>query len=161
MTEPNYARMTPDEIEELAWGDERELFQIWRLYVSRERWHAAALDMLWHEATAGSAKGSAEASSAKIQEILDQMPDCTPLQALRANKRLVDLLTVRRLAVIDAAVEDGATWDDIGRAMNMTEERAREWYDKVSAGEEIAPGLDVAAIERIMRDFGNMEDLDD
>jgi hypothetical protein len=137
MTEPNYACMTPDEIEKLAWGDERELFQILALYVSRERWYAAVRDLLWHEATAGIAKGGTEASSAKIAEILDQMPDCTPLQALRANKRLVDLLTVRRLAVIDAALEDDASWEDIGKAMNMTEERAREWYDRVSAGEEL------------------------
>jgi hypothetical protein len=26
-TEPNYASLSPAEIEQLAWGDERELFQ--------------------------------------------------------------------------------------------------------------------------------------
>jgi hypothetical protein len=91
-----------------------------------------------------------EASVAKIGEILDAMPDCTPLQALRANERLADLLTDRRAGVVEAALEQEASWADIGKAMGMTEERARDWYRTVTDPGYVSDHQD-AFIERVFR----------
>ena len=79
------------------------------------------------------------------QRALDRLPAVSPLDALAANRRLVDLLTLRRWYVMQAAREAGATWEQIGSALGMSKQGAYEWYKKAIAAEkQLVKDLDAA-----------------
>jgi hypothetical protein len=67
---------------------------------------------------------------------VDRLPAVSPLDALAANRRLVDLLTLRRWYVMQAAREAGATWEQIGSALGMSKQGAYDWYKKAIAAEK-------------------------
>src|SRR3954469_7745585 len=48
---------------------------------------------------------------------LDELPEVTALDALRANAQLVELLTGRRWHVMRDAREEGVSWSQIGEAL--------------------------------------------
>ena len=68
--------------------------------------------------------------AAHMRAELAQLADVTAMQALEANRRLVDLLTGRRWSVMQAAREDGASWSTIGTALDMTKQGAVDWYKR-------------------------------
>lgn len=61
---------------------------------------------------------------------LDQLAPVTAVQALAANRRLVELLTARRWYVMRDAREGGASWADIGDALGVSRQSAHEWYQR-------------------------------
>ena len=69
-----------------------------------------------------------------------ELPEVSPLEALEANARLVGLLTGARWWVMQAAREAGASWTEIGAALGMTKQGARDWYRrKIGERERYAP----------------------
>lgn len=94
-------------------ADEQELYRLWDAYGARLTW-ARALE-----------KG---ADADIVAGAVAELPDVTAVDALEANRRLIDLLTGRRWYVMQAAREAGATWDDIGTALGMSRQGAHDWY---------------------------------
>lgn len=62
--------------------------------------------------------------------------EVTPLQALRANRRLVRLLTEQRWPVMQYAREVGASWAAIGDALEVTKQGAIDWYKRKISGSD-------------------------
>jgi hypothetical protein len=88
-----------------------------------------------------------ESAVETAQKTLQQLPEVSALDALRANKRLVDRMTARRWYVVRDAREAGATWGQIGEALDMSRQSAHEWYTrKIESQEE--PVADLHDAER-------------
>lgn len=102
----------------IAEGDERELAAAWNTHFGRAI-HQRALK-------AGSAPGGMLAETAPV----------SPLQALAANRRLVELLTGRRWLVMRDAREAGATWSEIGAALGMSKQGAQDFYRRKIEAQE-------------------------
>lgn len=84
---------------------------------------------------------------------LAKVPEVTALEALEANRRVVDLLTGRRWYVMKEAREAGASWSDIGAALGMTKQGAQDWYRrKIALQEEHVGDLHDAAAARAVLD---------
>ncbi|MDN5917375.1 MAG: hypothetical protein L0I76_20135 [Pseudonocardia sp.] len=62
-----------------------------------------------------------------------QLPADSALNALAANRRVVDLLTERRWVVMRDAREAGASWAQIGEALGMTRQGATDTYRRAIA----------------------------
>jgi hypothetical protein len=103
----------------LATGDVPELLAVWEAANTRHTWQGAAQINREEGRTA-----SAEVAERKLAEL----PDVSMLDALRASRALVELLTGRRWYVMQAAREQGATWEQIGAALGMSRQGAQDWY---------------------------------
>lgn len=57
----------------------------------------------------------------------------TALEGLEANRKLVELLELRRWYVIQDAHEAGASWTEIGAALGITKQGAHDWYRRAIA----------------------------
>lgn len=92
--------------------DERELLATWDAFHARAMFDRAI----------------AKADTPRAAEVLkygrDREPDVSALDALSANRRLVDLLVGRRWYVMQAAREAGVTWADIAEAVGYEGELA-------------------------------------
>lgn len=64
------------------------------------------------------------------------MPDVSAIEALAANRELVELLTARRWYVIRDAREAGASWSQIGEALGMSKQGAQDWYRRIAEQEQ-------------------------
>ncbi|MFR9802761.1 hypothetical protein ACL02T_10715 [Pseudonocardia sp. RS010] len=98
-----------------------ELLALWDAYGARQTWAEAV------------AEG---ANPAIIEQALAEVADVSPLDALEANRRVVDLLVARRWSVMREAREAGASWTEIGRALDMTKQGAQDWYRRKVAEQE-------------------------
>jgi hypothetical protein len=74
------------------------------------------------------ARAADERARRVARQALAEFPPVTAVEALAANAQLVTLLTSRRWYVIQAAREEGASWDAVGIALGMTGQDARDWY---------------------------------
>src|SRR4051794_18078579 len=63
-------------------------------------------------------------------------PAVTALEALAANRAIVDDLMAARWWVMQVAREDGASWSEIGAALGMTKQGAADWYRRKIADQE-------------------------
>ena len=63
-------------------------------------------------------------------------PEVTALEALAANRALVDELVGQRWYVMQAAREDGASWGELGAALGMSKQGAQDWYRRKIADQE-------------------------
>ena len=110
--------------------EERGLWDVWDMFGARLMWTAALKDT------------QTEAERQAVQQKLGELPDVTALEALRANAQLVDLLVGRRWYVMQAAREEGATWDEIGSALGMTRQGAYDLYQRrIATREQVIPEL--------------------
>jgi hypothetical protein len=110
--------------------EEQGLWEIWNKFGARLMWTAALKDT------------QTEAERQAVQQKLGELPDVTALDALRANAQLVDLLVGRRWYVMQAAREEGATWDEIGNALGMTRQGAHDLYQRrIATREQVIPEL--------------------
>lgn len=121
--------------ETLATGDERRLLELWNTALTRGTWQEIA-----NEARNGAISSDSERHLQVAEEALAELAEVTALDALAANRRLVDLLTGHRWHVMRQAREEGATWEQIGAALGMSRQGAREWYGKKLARQEQYPG---------------------
>jgi hypothetical protein len=60
----------------------------------------------------------------------------TPVQALEANRKLVDQFTGTRWQLMQEAREAGESWTTIGAALDMTKQGALDWYKRKIADQE-------------------------
>ena len=94
-------------------GDELGLRQVWDAYASRAVWQQVL------------ERGG---DRAVAQRALGQLPVVLALEALEANREMVELLTNRRWYVMREAREAGASWPQIGAALGMSKQGAQDWY---------------------------------
>jgi hypothetical protein len=112
-------------------GDERELHQVWDTQAQRRMWSGVR--------DKNRAKGDAQ-GQAVAEQALAELPEVTALQALRANARLVGLLTGRRWIAMQDAREAGASWEQIGEALGMSKQGAHDFYRRKIADQETYVG---------------------
>jgi hypothetical protein len=109
-------------------GNERALVAAWDTY------HIRALrGRLLPEYDADPDKADL---AAFVRRELAELAEVNELQALTANRRLVELLTGHRWITIEAAREAGASWSAIGEALGMTKQGAIDWYKRKIADQE-------------------------
>ncbi|UJW36901.1 hypothetical protein L3Q67_45365 (plasmid) [Saccharothrix sp. AJ9571] len=126
-------------------ADEREYWQLWRLYHER-RTTRQAFEL-------GTSQGIDPTMLDTWSRELEQLPAMSALQALQANRRLVDLLTGRRWTVIREAREAGATWSEIGEALGVSKQGAHDWYQRqIETQERVLPEYHDAARARAVLD---------
>lgn len=104
-------------------GDVPDLAEVWRLYDRRA--------VLAH-AIERARQDDRDDDAATFRAVLEALPEVTPLQALQASQRLVDLLTGSRWRVIQDARKQKppATWDRIGDALGMSRQSAWELFQR-------------------------------
>jgi hypothetical protein len=61
---------------------------------------------------------------------LAKLPGVKGLDALRASRRVVELLTDARWQMMRRAREEGASWNDIGKALGMSKQAAHDFYSR-------------------------------
>jgi hypothetical protein len=93
---------------------------VWLAYNRRRelRWH---LD---------GASNESDEYRKRIQDELDSTPEVSALYALAASAKIIDLLTANRWPVMNEAREDGAIWVELGAALGITKQGARDYYNR-------------------------------
>ncbi len=81
------------------------------------------------------AEGDAAADRA-ADRALAELPEITPLDALRANARLVARLTADRWVTMLTAREQGARWEQIGQALGVSRQSAWEFLQRKAAEQQ-------------------------
>jgi hypothetical protein len=56
------------------------------------------------------------------------LPRLTGLEALRASRRVVQLLTGARWHMMRQAREEGSSWSQVGNALGMSKQAAYDFY---------------------------------
>jgi hypothetical protein len=88
-----------------------------------------------------------------LVDALTKLPGVAGLDALRASRRVVELLTGARWHMMRQAREEGASWSDIGQALGMTRQAAHDFYRRrIEQQEQDAPGFHNAARSRAALD---------
>jgi hypothetical protein len=115
-----------------------------------QRWNTVGSRLLWQGVLA---KAADERGRRVARQTLAEFPPVTAVEALAANAQLVTLLTGRRWYVMQAAREEGATWDAIGTALGMTGEAAQASYrEQIARREQYVPDIHDAARARAALD---------
>ena len=65
---------------------------------------------------------------AVLVKALADLPGVTGLEALRASRRVVELLTGSRWHMIRQAREEGSSWSQVGRALGVSKQAAYDFY---------------------------------
>src|SRR5215212_6718208 len=102
-------------------NDESALLGVWRAFGSRLTWQRAI-----------ERGGDPQVA----ERALGELPEVSALDALEANRQLVDFLIGRRWFVMQAAREAGASWAQIGAALGMSKQGAGDWYRRKIADQE-------------------------
>ncbi|WP_280460900.1 hypothetical protein [Nocardia carnea] len=96
-------------------GDERALYAVWETYGYTRLLREMLVKLDDRDA---------------VRADLAAVALITPAQALEANRRLVGLLTERRMEVIQQAREGGDSWTVLGAALGVTKQGALDWYNR-------------------------------
>ncbi len=107
--------------------DMDELFLIWKNYLARRMWERVRAEA---EAT-GDPAGIQAAEHA-----LAALPELSPLDGLRANAALVNVLSVQRWIAMKAAREQGASLEQIGKALGVSRQSAWEFFQRKIAEQQ-------------------------
>ena len=106
-----------------------------------ELWNAAADRQMWTKVLTESSGAGNEQAAEAARTALAELGDISALDSLRANLKIVTLLTGWRWIVMQQAREEGATWDQIGDALGMTRQAAWEWFRRhIEEQEHYPPG---------------------
>ena len=97
------------------------LLGVWKSYGSRMTWN-----------TVIKRGGDREVA----ERALADLPEVDALDALEANRQLIELLTGRRWYVMREAREEGRSWSEIGAALGMSKQGAQDWYRRKIAEQE-------------------------
>jgi hypothetical protein len=119
---------------------ERDLLRVWDTHQKRRTWRDAI--------SRGGDRDVAERALAELEPV-------TALDALEANRRLVELLIGRRWSVMRDAIEAGASWSDVGAALGMSRQGAHDWYQrKIQNQETYVPDFHDASRARAVLESG-------
>ncbi|MET9268520.1 hypothetical protein [Kribbella sp. NPDC003557] len=78
---------------------------------------------------------------AAFARALADLPGVSGLEALRASRRVVELLTGARWHMIRQAREEGSSWSQVGTALGMSKQAAYDFYRrKLDQQDEAAAG---------------------
>ena len=114
--------------------DTDQLMNIWNAHEQHSTWR----DVL-------RIRAANKGDTAIAQRALDALPEVSALEALAANRDLVELLTSRRWYVIRDAREMGASWSQIGEALGISKQGAQDFYQrKVAEQEKYVPDFQTA-----------------
>jgi hypothetical protein len=91
-------------------------------------WHEYGERATWKDVQARARAAGDERMAGIAERAVADVRDVGPLEALAANRRLVELLISRRWYVMREAREAGHSWADIGDVLGVTPEEARDWY---------------------------------
>ncbi|WP_405059556.1 hypothetical protein OG474_43455 [Kribbella sp. NBC_01505] len=69
-------------------------------------------------------------SVAVLVKALSDLPGVNGLEALRASRRVVELLTGARWHMIRQAREEGSSWSQVGGALGMSKQAAYDFYQR-------------------------------
>ncbi|GAA0623895.1 hypothetical protein GCM10009534_69350 [Kribbella sandramycini] len=70
---------------------------------------------------------------------LGDLPGVTGLEALRASRRVVELLTGARWHMIRQAREEGSSWSQVGGAMGTSKQAAYDFYQRKLDQQDASP----------------------
>jgi hypothetical protein len=104
-SEPADVRSLEELLEILKVSDQRELYER-GIEQGREAGHPVAI----------------------IVKALAELPGVTGLEALRASRRVVELLTGARWHMMRQAREEGSSWSEVGMALGVSKQAAYEFY---------------------------------
>ncbi len=78
---------------------------------------------------------------AVLVKTLAELPGVSGLEALRASRRVVELLTTARWHLMRQAREEGSSWSQVGTALGMSRQAAYDFYRRKldQQGESVAP----------------------
>lgn len=127
-----YLPAATDVVAVLREGDEAALHSVWNTFHYRRILVDTLARIGSGEIDPADYEGDVEAYT---RFELAQLAEVSALQALRANGRLVGLLTGRRWSVMQFAREAGASWSAIGEALEMTKQAAIDWYRRKMDGQ--------------------------
>lgn len=94
----------------------QQLLQVWIAYQAQTAWHVALQ------------RGE---NVAAATELLIGLPEVTVLEALEANRRLVNMLMQQRRDTVAAARDTGSSWAVIAAALGTSKQRAHARYHAV------------------------------
>ncbi|MFE7503756.1 hypothetical protein [Promicromonospora sp. NPDC057488] len=106
-----------------------QYLEVWETYEARAR-YARALER---------PRFPDPAADAVLRRRLDGMPVVPALYALGANAAVVQDLMGGRWQAMRAAREDGATWEQIGRALRITKQGAQDFYKRWETDQDARP----------------------
>jgi hypothetical protein len=143
------------EIEETLNGPSlRALLDVWDQATGRDSWRSIERRAIEQ----GNADGAAVARRA-----LADHQGVSALDGLRANERIVSLLTGWRYQAMRQAREEGHSWSEIGGALNMSKQAAWESYKlSIENQERYVPDLfQPADADRYRAQLTDFEQADD
>jgi len=96
-------------------------------------WVDGSSRQVWQRAKARAEADGDAAAARAADRALARLPEVTALDALRANAELVGRLTADRWVAMRAAREQGASWEQIGRALGISRQSAWEFVQRKAA----------------------------
>lgn len=103
-------------------------------------WTAASSRQVWQRARARAVADGEEAAIRAADRALAALPEVSPLDALRANAELIARLTADRWVAMQAARDEGASWERIGQALGVSRQSAWEFVQRKAAEHGPAAG---------------------
>lgn len=91
-------------------------------------WMAHSRRWRLQELLADDSDGPSDSHQKRLQDELDSVPEVSALYALAAQARVIELLKADRWPVMDDAHKDGASFTEIGAALKITKQGARDYY---------------------------------
>jgi hypothetical protein len=85
---------------------------------------------------------------AVLVKALAELPGVTGLEALRASRRVVELLTAARWHMMRQAREEGSSWSQVGMALGMSKQAAYDFYRRKLDQQDESPDPGTASSER-------------
>ncbi|MFI5735283.1 hypothetical protein ACIA49_34545 [Kribbella sp. NPDC051587] len=74
-----------------------------------------------------------------LVKALGDLPGVTGLEALRASRRVVELLTGARWHMIRQAREEGSSWSQVGTALGVSKQAAYDFYQRNLDQQDASP----------------------
>jgi hypothetical protein len=85
---------------------------------------------------------------AVLVKALADLPGVTGLEALRASRRVVELLTGARWHMMRQAREEGSSWSQVGAALGMSKQAAYDFYRRKLDQQDKSPDPATASSPR-------------
>ncbi|MER7247466.1 hypothetical protein [Kribbella sp. NPDC000426] len=85
---------------------------------------------------------------AVLVKALGELPGVSGLEALRASRRVVELLTGARWHMMRQAREEGSSWSQVGAALGMSKQAAYDFYRRKLDQQDASPDPGISSSPR-------------